>query len=64
MERELIARECQGRCAWEATDEEVYERGLFRCTGCGSEWTSAKAWTPRNWDGTIPPEVVNARRIG
>lgn len=64
MERELVANECQSRCAWEPTDEEVGGRQVFRCAGCRSEWTSSQSWTPRNWDGTIPPEVVNARRIG
>lgn len=64
MERELVANPCQGRCVWEATDEEISDRQVFVCTGCRSEWTAAQAWTPRNWDGEISPQVARARRLG
>ena len=64
MGRALAANECQGKCAWQPTDEEIDGRQVFECGACRSEWTADQSWTPRNWDGEISPEVARARRLG
>lgn len=64
MGRALVANECQGKCSWSPTQDEIDGKQVFACGACKSEWTSAQSWTPRNWDGEISPEVARARRLG
>lgn len=56
----LAAHPCQAECDWAAAGR-AGDRPLFRCAGCGSEWTAAELWTPAQADGTVPPAVVAER---
>ena len=54
----LAAHPCQAECDWSATGRTDAGGRLFRCAGCGSEWTAAQPWTPAQADGTVPPAVT------
>ena len=56
----LAAHPCQAKCDWAAAGR-AGGRPLFRCAGCGSEWTAAELWTPAQADGTVPPAVAAER---
>lgn len=61
MGRRLVINECRMRCEWVSTGERIDGDQVFRCEGCRSEWTRAEEWTPRNWDGSVSPEVKGAK---
>lgn len=56
--RDLISHECVGKCDWNATGEATDAGPVYSCGGCGSEWTPGLAWTPKNADGIINPEIT------
>ena len=58
----LAAHPCQAECDWGAAGP-AGDRALFRCAGCGSEWTAAEPWTPAQADGTVPPAVAAERAL-
>ena len=57
----LAVHPCQAECDWARTGRVDGGRRLFRCAGCGSEWTAAELWTPAQADGTVPPAVAAER---
>jgi hypothetical protein len=59
----LAAHPCQAACDWARTGRVDGGRRLFRCAGCGSEWTAAEPWTPAQADGTVPPAVAAERHL-
>jgi hypothetical protein len=59
----LAAHPCQAKCDWTQTGRAAGGRRLFRCAGCGSEWTAAELWTPAQADGTVPPAVAAERAL-
>lgn len=61
MGRELRHNDCQGKCDWYRGTDVTDGLPVFECHGCGSEWTAAQAWTPKNADGEIAEEVAAAR---
>jgi hypothetical protein len=62
----LAQHPCQQVCAWAPTGTRRDGLPLFRCSGCGSEWVRAQAWTPAAADGQVSPAVAAeaARRAG
>lgn len=61
MGRPLITNDCQGKCDWLPTDDQIEGRPVFECVACRSEWTTAQSWTPRNADGDVSDAVAEAR---
>lgn len=61
MTRELKSGDCKGVCDWGGIDDQIDGLQVFACAACGSEWTSAQSWTPRNEDGELDPGVSQAR---
>lgn len=61
MGRDLAQHDCKGTCNWGPTDERIDDLQVFECASCHSEWTPAQAWTPRNAEGELSPEVAAAR---
>jgi hypothetical protein len=59
----LAAHPCQAECDWAQAGWAAAGRRLFRCAGCGSEWTAAELWTPAQADGTVPPAVAAERAL-
>ncbi len=57
MPRALKQAPCQSTCDWTPTGDAVNDDLVFACVGCGSEWTRAQGWTPRNLDGSIAQAV-------
>jgi hypothetical protein len=54
----LTIAPCRKLCAWERTDGSYEGLPLFACSACGTEWVRSEAWTPRNWDVSIPAAVM------
>ena len=61
MGRPLKMSDCQGKCDWLPTEDQIDGHTVFQCGACTSEWTKAQSWTPRNADGEIPTAVVAER---
>ncbi|MDO5287217.1 MAG: hypothetical protein Q4G45_10440 [Actinomycetia bacterium] len=57
----LAHNDCVGACHWRPTEEVREGYRLFRCGGCCSEWVASQAWTPRDADGSVHPEVSAER---
>jgi hypothetical protein len=60
----LVIAPCRSACDWAATGSRHEGSPLFACAGCGSEWTAAEPWAPRQADGTWPPGVREALEQG
>lgn len=61
MTRELKSGDCQAKCDWHPTGDQIDSLDVFACSSCGQEWISSEGWTPRNMDGKMTPEVAAAR---
>lgn len=62
MSRELKSGDCKGACAWGGVDDQIDGLQVFACRTCGTEWTAAQTWTPRNEDGELDLGVAEARQ--
>ncbi len=47
----LASSPCRQICVWRPTEEHIGAMALFRCDGCGSEWTRDQPWRPADSDG-------------
>lgn len=54
----LAVHPCRTRCDWHRCPTTLGGEPLCACRGCGAQWVPSQAWTPRNADGTISPEVL------
>lgn len=59
--RELNSGDCQAKCDWHPTGDQIDGLDVFACASCKQEWISSEGWTPRNMDGKMAPEVAAAR---
>lgn len=58
----LTVSPCRVLCDWAPSDlPATAGTRLFACSGCGSQWTPAERWTPRQADGSVPGAVRAAR---
>jgi hypothetical protein len=60
----LTSRPCRTLCSWAPTETSYDGEPLFRCGGCSSEWVPSQAWTPRQADGSLHPQVRAERQRG
>jgi hypothetical protein len=49
---------CRSLCAWRATEATDGGLRVFSCTGCGSQWTRTRPWTPIDADGHRAPDLL------
>lgn len=54
----LRVRACRDLCSWHRTPVDRRGEPMFACRGCGSQWVPSEHWTPRDRDGSVPPEVL------
>lgn len=54
---DLVIAPCRQLCDWQPSPAAADDQRLLACTGCGSQWTAAERWTPRQADGSEPPAV-------
>lgn len=53
----LTTAPCRSLCDWTRTPSPYPDLAMLACGGCGTQWVRTEGWTPRQADGTVPPDV-------